>query len=376
MNTSETINLTTDAFDYNIPADLIAQQPLAKRSDSRLLVYEKGTIIDKRFEDIVTLLPQKSLLILNDSKVIPGRLMGQTVHGGTIELMLLEPTSRSTMPNDCSSTVWKSIGKPMKKLKIGTHVYFAGNLEGTILSKNDQGPTITVQIEFNQPYPQFLNWLEKYGYIPLPPYIKRERPTPASVSSDRDRYQTVFAEHQGSVAAPTAGLHMTSEILAKIRARGIDIASVTLHVGGGTFLPVKTNQISDHHMHNETFKIPSSTFEKIKYAQENQIPIITMGTTSFRALQGFKDYLSRGDAAEYVDRWLSTDIFIHPKTKDDIFEPWAVNGIITNFHQPKSTLFMMICALLGFENALSLYKHAISKQYRFFSYGDSSLLWF
>lgn len=363
--------LTTADFDYTLPEDLVAHVPLSQRSESKLLFHKEGKTTDHKFQDISRIVPSGSLVIMNDTKVLPGRLLGKTVHGGGVEIMLLEAIDHS----DPQCSRWQAIGKPMKKLKPGTILEFSAGLTGKISKKFETHTGPVVNIDFDLAESEFTQWLNEYGFIPLPPYIKRLNPLPASQSPDTKRYQTVFADHSGSVAAPTAGLHFTDGILRDFTKNNIEIANVTLHVGGGTFLPVKSDDPSSHHMHKEQFTISEKTYHAINRALKENRPIITIGTTSFRALQGFHILAQSRPPETLLDKRLSTDIFIYPKHKNDRYKPWAVQAIMTNFHQPKSTLFMLICALVGYENTREIYAHAIKQRYRFYSYGDTSLLW-
>lgn len=365
--------LTTADFDYSLPDELVAHEPLSNRSESKLLVHKNGVNSDHSFQEISQLIPKGSLVVMNDTKVLPGRLLGKTSHGGSIEIMLLEPLAFSG--DDQNHCRWKALGKPMKKLKPGTNISFASELNGTILDKIETHTGPVIHIEFDRSEHAFTDWLNEHGFIPLPPYIRRLDPLPASQSPDTSRYQTVFANHSGSVAAPTAGLHFTDSILNDFEKNDIKVAKVTLHVGGGTFLPVKADDPSSHHMHKEQFTISDTTYHAIQSALEENRPIITVGTTSFRALQGFHVLAQAHPIESLLNKRLSTDIFIYPKNRKDLHKPWAVKGIMTNFHQPKSTLFMLICALVGYDKAYEIYAHAIENQYRFYSYGDTSLLW-
>jgi S-adenosylmethionine:tRNA ribosyltransferase-isomerase len=366
--------LTLDDFDFTLPDNLIAQEPKDQRDQSRLLVWREQKPHDHVFSDLATLLPEGTLLVLNDTKVIPGRLLGQTPHGGRIEIMLLEPET-GKQPEQ---TTWRAIGKPMKKLGAGQQIHFAEGCQGLVRDKVQTATGPVVTIDFNLSPQAFSEWLDHHGFIPLPPYIQRNQPLPARNSPDRDRYQTVFAQDPGSVAAPTAGLHFTPDVLERLQAQGIEIAYVTLHVGGGTFLPVKTDDPQAHQMHHERYRISRQSYQQIADAMAAGRPIVPVGTTSFRCLQAFGLELKSPSASmnKTVDRWLQTDLFIYPRTAEDRYEPWAATGLLTNFHQPKSTLFMLVCGLIGWENAHQLYGHAIEQKYRFFSYGDATLLWF
>ncbi|MFW7378196.1 MAG: tRNA preQ1(34) S-adenosylmethionine ribosyltransferase-isomerase QueA [Oligoflexus sp.] len=365
-----TENLILSDFFYDLPEDLIAQQPSDRRDDSRLITYQKGSIEHRQFRELPELLPEGSLIILNDTRVIPGRLQGYTPHGGQIEIMLLSPIAGTH--NTCH---WQAIGRPMKKLHQGQTVHFEDGQSADVIKKKDTATGPIIEIEFTMTPADFEVWIEANGQIPLPPYIHRDKKIKATASPDRDRYQTVFASHKGSVAAPTAGLHFTPEILENLSTRGMNTAYVTLHVGAGTFLPVKTQRPDEHTMHAEKYLIKTESYQRIQAAIKQERPIIAVGTTSFRCLQAFHQKTKYEACEQVLDRWHETELFIYPKNKSDRFEPWAVNGLLTNFHQPESTLFMLVCALLGFDEAHRLYKTAVAERYRFFSYGDGNLLW-
>ena len=369
MTTNET-RLTKEDFNYDLPDECVAHYPLKDRSQSKLLVYKNSEAIkDSKVMDLYKEFPNGALFIINDTRVLPSRLFGKTEHGGKVELFLIE-----NLPNFSKAT-WKAIGKPMKKFKVGTTLYFSNDITATIKEKQDGSPP-TVVVEFNCSRDELFCWMENEGYIPLPPYIKRDSQEKAIDSDDKDTYQTVYAKINGSVAAPTAGLHFTDEVMKKMKDNNIEFAPVTLHVGAGTFLPVKTNDISSHDMHSEHFLISDQTIERIEKANKEGIPVVCVGTTSFRAVQSYAKLLKEKDKSELLNKWIATDLFIYPETPEYRYKPWAVNAIMTNFHQPESTLIMLISALVGYENMKKIYSHAVNMKYRFFSYGDSSLLWF
>ncbi|MBQ50019.1 MAG: tRNA preQ1(34) S-adenosylmethionine ribosyltransferase-isomerase QueA [Zetaproteobacteria bacterium] len=367
------IHLQLSDFIYDLPEHAIAQEPLEKRDSAKLLVkHADGKISHKTIKELASCIPSHALLIVNETKVIPSRLFGYTDQGGRIEIMLLEQDA-------ADQNQWYIIGKPMKKFKTGFKINFDKSCIGSIVegptSHGDQPAVAKIKFTADIPFDQ---WLSMNGYIPLPPYIKREHAKTASSSPDRERYQTVYAaeEYPGSAAAPTAGLHFTQEVFESLQERNIDIAKVTLHVGAGTFLPVKSENIDLHKMHCERYLINRQEWSKIKSAQSKNRPIIAVGTTTFRCIESFQLMLNQsGDSSEkHLDQWQQTDLFIRPKFASDIYQPLTINGIMTNFHQPGSTLLMLISSLLGYGTTQSIYKSAIEKKYRFLSYGDSSLL--
>ena len=267
----------------------------------------------------------------------------------------------------------------MKKLKSGTELIFAESLKAKVVDRNEDGVgNAFINLEFQCPAAKLASWLDVHGYIPLPPYIKRPDAHPAATSTDRDRYQTVYAQQAGSVAAPTAGLHFTDYLLVALKQRGIQICFVSLHVGAGTFLPVKTDEISAHKMHGERYRVGADTARALQIAKAEGRKIVAVGTTTLRSLESL--YRVAGQDHETfvsaANEWRTTDIFIHPEYSDDIYRPWVIDGLVTNFHQPCSTLFMLVSALIGIGSAKELYQTAISREYQLFSYGDATLLWF
>ena len=370
--------LTLRDFSFDVPEKLIAQQPLPQRDDSRLLIWDGHKITHSQVRQLRDAVPKDTLFILNDSRVIASRLQGKLKTGGAIELLLLEPCG------DERGETWLSLGKPMRKLAVGTEISFEHGLTAKITAlrpPSDSGPQ-PFEVKLSLPGSDLLAWLEQYGQMPLPPYIERKHQTDATKSLDKSRYQTVYAQNPGSVAgsvaAPTAGLHFTDRVLSDLRDHGCSFSHVTLHVGAGTFLPVKTSDPSAHVMHSERFMVPKATLDAIFDAQKNQRKIIAVGTTALRSLEGLCRQAAQQSAPleAIADRWLRTDIFIRPEFRTSRHQPQLCDGIMTNFHQPESTLFMFICALIGFDQAHAVYKEAIAESYRFFSYGDSSLLWF
>ena len=335
-------------FDYYLPQELIAQDPLENRSSSRLMVLDKesGQVEHKVFTDILDYLNPRDCLVINDTKVIPARLYGiRQGTGAAIEILLLKRKE-----ND----IWECLVRPGKKCRVGTVVEFGdGILTGEIIDVVDDGDRL-IQFKYQGIFEEIL---DRLGQMPLPPYITHEL-------KDKNRYQTVYAKHEGSAAAPTAGLHFTKELLQTIRDKGVYIASVTLHVGLGTFRPVKVNNILDHHMHSEYYCIEQSQADIINKARAGGGRIISVGTTSCRTLESAAKedgYIpaSSGD----------TDIFIYPGYK---FK--AIDCLITNFHLPESTLLMLVSALAGKDKIMAAYEEAVKERYRFFSFGDAMFI--
>lgn len=333
-----------DLFDYELPESLIAQYPLKERASSRLLLVDRGSgdISHRHFSDIIDYLNEGDTLVLNNSKVIPARLLGQKKTGARVEFLLIK---------QLEPDIWQSMVKPGRKLKPGDIVDFAEDFQGEILDYMEDG---TRKVKFTY-RGIFFERLEELGSMPLPPYINRE-----SEEDDSVRYQTVYSKFEGSVAAPTAGLHFTEALLEQIKKKGVNIAYVTLHVGIGTFRPVKVEKIEDHHMHFEMYEIRE---EDAKIINSTPGRVICVGTTSVRTLESaFDGNVLRAGTGE-------TDIFIYPP-----YEFKVVDGLITNFHLPKSTLLMLISAFYDREKILEVYREAVDEKYRFFSYGDAMFL--
>ncbi len=333
---------------YDLPEELIAQDPIKDRSSSRLMVLDKNTgeVTHKHFYDILGYLKKGDCLVLNNTKVIPARLIGVTKDtGAAIEVLLLK---RKT------ANVWEAIVRPGKKLRPGREVVFGdGLLKGKITDVLEEGNRL-IEFEYEGIFEEIL---DKLGEMPLPPYITHKL-------DDKNRYQTVYAKYEGSAAAPTAGLHFTKELLEKIKGMGVDIVFVTLHVGLGTFRPVKEENILDHHMHSEWYEITKESADMINAAKERGARIICVGTTSVRTLESAaldNGYVKAGSA--------DTSIFIYPGYR---FK--TVDCLITNFHLPESTLIMLVSALAGRENVLNAYKEAVKEKYRFFSFGDAMFI--
>lgn len=333
-------------FDFELPPERIARYPADRRDASRLLELDRrtGRITHRCFPEIVQLLAPGDVLVLNDTRVIPARLIGERPSGGRVELLLLEPSGESR---------WRALGKPGRALRQGSRVRFGGGrLTATVIGRDDDG-TRVVELEHDG---ELLPLLDEIGLPPLPPYIDRE-PEP----QDRERYQTVYAEQPGAVAAPTAGLHFTQELLETIRARGVAVGTLTLHVGLGTFQPVRVERIEEHVMHQERFSIPE---ELATLVNERTGRMVAVGTTVARALE------SSGDEAGRVRAGSGrTDIFIYPGYRFRVVE-----ALLTNFHLPRSTLLMMVSAFAGREHILAAYHEALARQYRFFSYGDAMFI--
>ena len=335
-------------FNYNLPEELIAQVPIEKRDESRLMVLdrEKKTIEHKVFKDILDYLKPGDCLVRNNTKVIPARLYGvKEETGANVEFLLLHRVE---------GDIWEVMVRPGKKLMPGAKVSFGdGILKAEILEKMDDGNR-KVKFEYNGIFNEIL---DKIGLMPLPPYIKERL-------KEKDRYQTVYAKYEGSAAAPTAGLHFTDELLEKIKEKGVEIANVTLHVGIGTFRPVKVENIEEHDMHSEHYYIKKEDADKINNARKNGGRIIAVGTTSCRVLESISDengivHETEGD----------TSIFIYPGYK---FK--CIDGLITNFHLPESTLIMLVSALAGKDYIMKAYEEAVKEKYKFFSFGDAMFI--
>lgn len=339
--------MKTHDFWYNLPEELIAQTPLEQRDASRLLVLnrETGAVSHRHFYDILDYLQPGDCLVMNDSRVLPARLLGHRPTGGAVEVLLLR---------DLGDKQWECLCKPGRKMQPGNEVIFGnGELTATVKEVREDGNRV---VEFHYTG-IFLEVLERLGKMPLPPYIKAEL-------QDQERYQTVYSREVGSAAAPTAGLHFTKELLEQARARGIKTAFVTLHVGLGTFRPVKAEEISDHHMHSELCMMSAETADMLNDTRKNGGRIICVGTTSCRTLESLAKDDGRFEAGS---KW--TEIFIYPGYR---FK--AMDGLITNFHLPESTLVMLVSAFAGRENVLRAYEMAVQERYRFFSFGDAMFI--
>ncbi len=335
-------------FYYDLPEELIAQDPLEKRSNSRLMVLDKksGDVYHRHFYDIKEYLKPGDCLVVNNTKVIPARLYGARENtGGKVEILLLKRVS---------DDVWETLVKPGKKARVGDRIEFGeGLLKAEIIDVVEEGNRL-VRFEYEGIFEEILDQL---GQMPLPPYITHEL-------KDKDRYQTVYAKYDGSAAAPTAGLHFTKELLQEIKDMGVNIAEVTLHVGLGTFRPVKVENVLDHHMHSEFYMISQEAADMINATKDNGGRVISVGTTSTRTLEAAAD--ENGRLTE-TSGW--TEIFIYPGYKFKV-----IDALITNFHLPESTLVMLVSALAGREHVLAAYAKAVEEKYRFFSFGDAMLI--
>ena len=357
-------------FHYDLPEELIAQEPVPDRAASRLLhlVRAKGAIADRQFRDFPSLLRPGDLLVFNNTRVFPARLYGRReglksqpispqnpaardfLHG-RIEVLLTRQVQRA--PNE-----WECLVRPGRKIGVGEHLFFGDQdeLQAEVISQGEFGER---HIRF-APVEDFFARVEKIGHIPLPPYIARD-----DSSSDRERYQTVYARERGSVAAPTAGLHFTPEILANIRERRVETAEVTLNVGLGTFQPVRVERVEEHTLHSEAYSISEAAAEEIRKARSESRRVVAVGTTTVRTLE----YAAQQLGGEVRAGSGEANLFIYPGYKFQV-----VDALLTNFHLPQSTLLMLVCALGGKENVLSAYRHAVAERYRFYSYGDCMFL--
>ncbi len=340
--------MNLDLFDYNLPEELIAQTPLEKRDEAKLLVLDKvtGEIEHKKFYDIISYLEKGDTLVLNNTKVLPARLLGEkTDTHALIEVLLLKNLGENT---------WETLVKPARRIKEGTIVSFGdGRLKCKCTKVLDEGIR-HFEFIYNG---IFLEILDSLGAMPLPPYIHEKL-------EDKTMYNTVYAKEEGSAAAPTAGLHFTNELLKKIEEKGINICYVTLHVGLGTFRPVKVDDIKKHHMHSEYYNMSKEVAKKLNETKKNNKKIIAVGTTSTRVLE---TVMKNHNQFEESAGW--TDIFIYPG-----YDYKAIDSLITNFHLPKSTLVMLVSALAGRENILNAYNKAVEDKYRFFSFGDAMFI--
>ena len=340
--------MKTDDFDYILPEELIAQTPLEKRDNSRLMILDKksGEIKHEVFSNIINYLNKDDILVLNDTKVIPARIIGEKIDTkAVIELLLLKNTDGDN---------WECLSKPAKRIKIGSTITFGnGELKATCVGIGEDGIRI-MKFEYTG---IFYEILEKLGSMPLPPYIKEKL-------NDKDRYQTVYAKNIGSSAAPTAGLHFTNELLEQIKEKGIKICYVTLHVGLGTFRPVSVEDVTTHKMHSEFYNMSKEVAETLNEAKKNNQRIVSVGTTSTRTLETI---MSKYGEFKEISGW--TDIFIYPG-----YEFKAIDAQITNFHLPKSTLIMLVSAFASKDMIINAYNEAVKNEYRFFSFGDSMFI--
>lgn len=351
-------DLLVSDFEYDLPEELIAQEPPAERGQSRMLVMNRATgeVCDSHFGAFCTQLREGDLLVLNDSRVIPARLFARRTlrrekekPTGRIEVMLTEPVGENR---------WHALVRPGRKIAIGERLVFPAP-DGSILLEAEvleRGPFGDRLLEF-APVDDFFGILDRIGHVPLPPYIHRD-----DAAADRERYQTVFSREPGSVAAPTAGLHFTTEMLESVRRQGVEIARVRLHVGLGTFAPLRVERVADVHLHREHYEISNEAAEAINRARVGQRRIVAVGTTVVRALESVALRSESGSLAPHSG---NTEIFISPG-----FPFRLVGGLLTNFHLPQSSLLMLVSAFAGREQVLDAYRHAVTARYRFFSYGD------
>ena len=339
-------------FDYELPEDLIAQYPAARRDESRLMVLERSTgkVAHRAFADIAGYFKAGDVLVLNDTRVVPSRLIGKKATGGKVEFLL---TGRAGDNN--AGGLWKCLAKPSRGLGAGVTVFFDKGVEAQVVSAGPDGErTVRFNVEEG-----FDGVLEEIGNVPLPPYIRR-----APAELDSDRYQTVYAAEKGAVAAPTAGLHFTSEMLGNIKGLGVEVRYITLHTGPGTFMPVRTENIEEHRMMKERYSIKEDVFEYLLRAKRENRRIVATGTTTTRALES--SVINGFDAPALEGE---TGLFIRPGFAFNL-----VGGLLTNFHLPCSTLIMLVAAFGGYDNVMAAYKEAVRERYRFFSYGDAMLV--
>ena len=357
-------------FDFLLPPEQIAQRPLATRDASRMLVLERrsGQYVDRAFVDFSDLLRGNELLVVNNAQVIPARLLGHRIEtpvpnsneppsaaGAEIEILLAR---------QLDSVTWEALVRPGRKIHVGQRVKFGkGDLQAEVIARGDHGQR-TLRF-FSHVQGDITGQLHAAGHIPLPPYIDR-----ADEAADRERYQTIFASRPGAIAAPTAGLHFTPEVVQKIRARGVEICELTLHVGLGTFQPIRSDTLEGHSMHAESYEIPPETAEHITRAKRDSRPVVAIGTTAVRALEDAARRAAQTDSSEVLIAGPGeARLFITPG-----FAFRAVDALLTNFHLPRSTLLALVCAFAGREPVLAAYRHAVEAKYRFYSYGDCMLI--
>ena len=341
------VKMKTSDFFYNLPEELIAQTPLEKRDNSRLLVLNKnsGEVEHKHFFDVLDYLKEGDCLVLNNTRVLPARIFGiREDTGAVVEFVLLKQKD---------TNIWECLAGPGKKAKIGYKFKFSDDLSGEVIDVLPDGNRI---VKFS-PNGEFFSVLSQIGQMPLPPYIKEKL-------EDKERYQTVYSKELGSAAAPTAGLHFTNEILEKIKAKGVKIAFVTLHFGLGTFRPVKVEDVTEHKMHSEHYSVPKETAEIIKQTKQNGGRVICVGTTSCRTIESVSTKYG-----EIIECSGDTEIFIYPG-----YNFKCMDALITNFHLPESTLIMLVSAFAGYDSVMNAYNIAVTEKYRFFSFGDAMLI--
>lgn len=342
--------MRVDDFDYDLPPELIAQEPLGQRDATRLMTVdrERGDVGEAPFREIIRLFRPGDLLVVNDTRVIPARFFGVKESGGRVEVFLERRLS-------AEGEQWQCLLRSSKPSRPGTRILLSGGVTAEVLGR---GEGDTWRLSFT-PVAGFDEWLESTGVMPLPPYIRR-----SAADADRERYQTVFAHHKGAVAAPTAGLHFTPELLDELQGRGVEIATITLHVGLGTFMPVRVERVEEHRMHRERYIIPSSTADTVNARKRGAGRVVALGTTVCRTLE----HAACGDGTVTAGAG-ETDIFIYPGYRFN-----AVDALITNFHLPKSTLLMLVSAFAGKELLFRAYDEAVARRFRFFSYGDAMFI--
>jgi S-adenosylmethionine:tRNA ribosyltransferase-isomerase len=338
-------------YDYELPPDLIAQYPLERRDASRMLiVYRKaGNFVDSEFRELPDVLKTDDIIVLNNTRVFPARLFGTTDTGAKVEVFLVEQRA---------DRVWEALVRPAKRFKPGHRIIFGDSLDGSVVEIETGGKAM---IEFRLGGNEFFDLLDKFGRTPLPPYIKRER---SSADSDRERYQTVYARSHGAIAAPTAGLHFTQAVLEDIKRRGVDVVEITLHVGYGTFEPVRVENLAEHRVLPEHFEIGTESADALNRAKDDRRRIIAIGTTTTRALE----------ANYYKHQMFAAECGLADLTITPGYEFKAIDGLLTNFHLPKSSLLILVSTFAGRELIMKAYEHAVREKYRFYSYGDCMLV--
>jgi S-adenosylmethionine:tRNA ribosyltransferase-isomerase len=339
-------------FDFQLPAELVAQTPPEKRESSRMLIVNRAdeTVQDEQFRNFSQFLKKTDVLVLNNTKVFPARLFGKNETGARIEIFLVRELENKT---------WETLARPARRLKIGAKVFFGDDLTATVLEKNADGH-VFVEFKAEKNFDEILNQI---GQIPLPPYIKRDNDN-GNLEQDRERYQTVFAKNRGAIAAPTAGLHFTPDILDALKNTGVKIVEITLHVGYGTFEPVRVSDLAEHKVMPERFEITSETAKIINEAKAANCRIIAVGTTTTRALESSVDETGKILAGSGL-----ANLTIVPD-----YDFKIVGGLLTNFHLPKSSLLVLVSTFAGYNLTLKAYKHAVDSRYRFYSYGDCMLI--
>jgi len=337
-------------FDYHLPDELIAQEPLADRGASRMMVVDRsnGEIADRSFTDLAEFLHAGDVLVLNNTKVFPARLLGQSETGANVEVFLVR---------ELSAGVWEALARPGRRLPIGKRITFSDSLSAVVVEKSTDGKLL---VEFSAAA-DFESALEQTGRTPLPPYIRRDAD---AIDRDRERYQTVFAKQRGSIAAPTAGLHFTDDVISRLGGNGVEIVEVTLHVGYGTFEPVRVGDISEHRVSTESYEISEKAAASLNASKQDGRRIIAVGTTTTRALES-----NITNNQEFTSGPMSAGLTITPG-----YEFKAINALLTNFHLPKSSLLILVSTFAGRPLIMKAYEHAVASRYRFYSYGDCMLI--